>query len=253
MPLLWYALPGGAVAAAAVFYYGYDSIGWRTLIVSTALSAPHFAMAFLILRQPVRSRSMFYGVIGSLLALGGVMILGRGIWSLHEPQFQIFVDSPVQFIFFVSVVVLQLGETLAFMMLNSERVESELVEAEAELRKTVDGLQEALAEQKRVEESLRDSEEAARSSESFLNNVIDQSPYPMWISDDRGTLIRANKALRDLLQISDEEVVGNTTFSKDNIVEEQGVLPLMRSVFDRCDTCTDSRSSMTAHSLSTSN
>ena len=105
---------------------------------------------------------MFYGVIGSLLALGGVMILGRGIWSLYEPQFHIFLDSPVEFIFFVSVVVLQLGETLAFMMLNSERVESELVEAEAELRKTVDGLQEALAEQKRVEESLRDSEERYR-------------------------------------------------------------------------------------------
>ena len=91
MPRLWYALPGGAVAAAAVFYYGYDSEGWRTLIVSTALSAPHFAMAFLILRHPVRPRSMFYGVIGSLLALGGVMILGRGIWSLYEPQFHIFV------------------------------------------------------------------------------------------------------------------------------------------------------------------
>ena len=162
MPLLWYALPGGAVAAAAVFYYGYDSIAWRTLIVSTALSAPHFAMAFLILRHPVRPRSMFYSVIGSLLALGGVMILCRGIWSLYEPQFHIFLDSPVQLIFFVSVVVIQLGETLAFMMLNSERVESELVEAEAELRKTVDGLQEALAEQKSVEESLRDSEERYR-------------------------------------------------------------------------------------------
>ncbi|HMK37608.1 MAG TPA: PAS domain S-box protein [Desulfomonilaceae bacterium] len=48
------------------------------------------------------------------------------------------------------------------MMLNSERVESELVEAEAELRKTVDGLQKALAEQKRVEESLRESEERYR-------------------------------------------------------------------------------------------
>ena len=122
------------------------------------------------------------------------------------------------------------------MMLNSERVESELVEAEAELRKTVDGLQKALAEQKRVEESLRDSEEAARSSESFLNSVIDQSPYPMWISDDRGTLIRANKALRDLLQISDEEVVGKYNILRDNIVEEQGVLPLIRNVFDRSDT-----------------
>ena len=82
MPLLWYALPGGAVAAAAVFYFGYDSVGWRTLIVSIAISLPHFAMAFVILRQPVRPRSMFYGVIGTLLALGGVMILARGIWSV---------------------------------------------------------------------------------------------------------------------------------------------------------------------------
>src|SRR5208283_3145695 len=131
---------------------------------------------------------------------------------------------------------LQLGETLAFMMLNTERVESELVEAETELRMTVNRLQEALADQKRVEESLRDSEEAARSSESFLNSVIDQSPYPMWISDDRGTLIRSNKALRDLLQISDEEVVGKYNVLRDNIVEEQGVLPLIRSVFDRSET-----------------
>src|SRR5208283_1232274 len=148
----------------------------------------HFAMAFLILRQPVRSRSMFYGVIGTLLALAGVMVLARGIWLLYQTQYQIFWNSPVEFIFFVSVVVLQLGETLAFIMLNTERVESELVEAEAELRMTVNRLQEALADQKRVEESLRDSEEAARSSESFLNSVIDQSPYPMWISDDRGSL-----------------------------------------------------------------
>jgi hypothetical protein len=74
-------------------------------------------MAFLILRHPVRPSSMFYGVIGSLLALAGVMILGRGIWSLSEPQFHVLLHSPVQFIFFVSVIVLQL-EYLAFMMLN---------------------------------------------------------------------------------------------------------------------------------------
>jgi two-component system, cell cycle sensor histidine kinase and response regulator CckA len=80
------------------------------------------------------------------------------------------------------------------------------------------------------------AEEAARASESFLNSVIDQSPYPMWISDDRGTLIRANNALRDLLHLSDEEVVGRYNILKDNIVEEQGVLPLVRSVFEKGDT-----------------
>ena len=45
------------------------------------------------------------------------------------------------------------GETIAFIMMNSERVESELKEAEAELRITVARLQEALAGQKLVEGS----------------------------------------------------------------------------------------------------
>ncbi|MBM3302681.1 MAG: PAS domain S-box protein, partial [Deltaproteobacteria bacterium] len=80
------------------------------------------------------------------------------------------------------------------------------------------------------------AEEALLSSESFLNSVIDQSPYPMWISDHQGTLIRTNSALRDLLHISDEEVVGKYNVLRDNIVEEQGVLPLLKGVFENGDT-----------------
>lgn len=142
----WYALPGSVLAGVAVFYYGHDSPGLRTLIVSIALSVTHFAIAFLILRRPVRPTSLFYGVIGSMLALGGAIILGRGMWSLYESQYHLFWDSPVQLIFFVSVVVLQLGENLAFIMLNSERLENELHEAEAVLKVTVEKLQQALAE-----------------------------------------------------------------------------------------------------------
>ena len=77
------------------------------------------------------------------------------------------------------------------------------------------------------------AEEALRTSESFLSSVIDQSPYPMWISNHDGTLIRSNKALRDLLQITDEEVVGKYNVLRDNIVEEQGFLPVVKSVFER--------------------
>jgi len=146
MSLWWYALPVGALAVAALLYYGPDSPSLRNLGVSIALSAPHFAMAMLILRQPVRQKSMFYGVIGSMLALAGVMILGRAIWSLYEQQFHVLMDSPVQFIFFVSVIVLQLGENFAFIMLNSERVENELLEAETGLKSTVEDLQRALGE-----------------------------------------------------------------------------------------------------------
>jgi len=81
----------------------------------------------------------------------------------------------------------------------------------------------------------RAAQEALRASESFLNSVIDQSPNPMWISDHQGTLIRTNKALRDLLHISDEEVIGKYNILSDNIVEEQGALPLVRNVFERGD------------------
>ncbi len=100
---------------------------------------------------------------------------------------------------------------------------------------TIDGLPYSVGLFSDITERKK-AEEAQRSSETFLNSVIDQSPYPMWISDDQGTLIRTNKALRDLLQISDEEVVGKYNVLRDNIVEEQGSLPLLKSVFERGDT-----------------
>ena len=80
------------------------------------------------------------------------------------------------------------------------------------------------------------AEEALQNSESFLNSIIDQSPYPMWISDAQGTLIRLNQALRDLLNISNEDVVGKYNVLKDNIVEEQGFLPLVKRVFEEGET-----------------
>jgi len=78
----------------------------------------------------------------------------------------------------------------------------------------------------------RRTEEALRNSEAFLRTVIDQSPYPMWISDAQGTLVRSNQALRDLLHITDEQVVGKYNIFQDNLIEEQGLMPLVRRVYE---------------------
>ena len=80
------------------------------------------------------------------------------------------------------------------------------------------------------------TEDAVRSSESFLNSIIEQSPFSMWVSDAQGTLIRLNHACRDLLHIKDEDVVGKYNVLQDNIVEEQGLLPLVKKVFENGDT-----------------
>jgi len=78
----------------------------------------------------------------------------------------------------------------------------------------------------------KQAEEALHKTTTFLNSIIDQSPFSIWISDSAGTMIRQNQACRDLLNITDEDVVGKYNLFQDNITEEQGFMPLVRSVFE---------------------
>ena len=80
------------------------------------------------------------------------------------------------------------------------------------------------------------AEEALQFSKAFLDSVIEHSPHAMWISDDKGTLIRLNQACRNLLHITDDEVVGKYNVLQDTIVVEQGYLPLVKRVFEQRET-----------------
>jgi PAS domain S-box-containing protein len=71
---------------------------------------------------------------------------------------------------------------------------------------------------------------------TFLDNIIENSPISMWISDDKGSLIRANQALRDRLRVSDDEVVGKYNIFRDKQIEDQGMMPLVREVFEKGNT-----------------
>jgi len=75
-------------------------------------------------------------------------------------------------------------------------------------------------------------EDELRASQAFLDCIIEQSPMSMWISDERGTLIRTNQALRELFQVSEEEVVGRYNIFKDGQLEEHGFMPQIRQIFD---------------------
>ncbi len=86
-------------------------------------------------------------------------------------------------------------------------------------------------ERERIADSLRHSE-------NFLNTIIEHSPHSMWISDDKGTLIKLNEACRKLLHIKDEEVVGIYNVFNDDVVIQQGALPLVQSVFEKGENVT---------------
>jgi PAS domain S-box-containing protein len=78
----------------------------------------------------------------------------------------------------------------------------------------------------------KQAEEALRASETFLDTVIENSPHAMWVSDDKGTLIRTNQSLRNLLNVTDEDLVGKYNVFEDDQVKEQGAMPLVRRVFE---------------------
>ena len=79
----------------------------------------------------------------------------------------------------------------------------------------------------------RNTENALKLNQNFLNNIIENSPNSLWISDDKGVLIRLNQACRDIFQVTDEDVVGKYNIFKDNQIEEQGFMPLVNDVFKK--------------------
>jgi PAS domain S-box-containing protein len=74
--------------------------------------------------------------------------------------------------------------------------------------------------------------DALQKSEAFLDSIFEGSPYAQWVSDEKGTLVKLNQACRDMLHITDQDVVGKYNMLEDNIVESQGFIPLVKEVFE---------------------
>ncbi|MDP8298841.1 MAG: PAS domain S-box protein, partial [Candidatus Tantalella remota] len=62
------------------------------------------------------------------------------------------------------------------------------------------------------------AEKEAEKARIYLDSIIDMSPFPMWVSDREGTMVRTNRSLRDALNVTDEELIGKyNVFNDDNI------------------------------------
>jgi len=73
---------------------------------------------------------------------------------------------------------------------------------------------------------------SSNQSQTFLEVILEHSPVPMWIGDSEGTLIRTNKALRDAVGVTDEELVGIYHPLKDPNVERAGLTETIRKVIE---------------------
>ena len=83
-----------------------------------------------------------------------------------------------------------------------------------------------ITERKRAEKQILDAG-------VFLDAIIEQSQVSTAILDDKGTLIRVNQKLLEVLNVSADEIVGIYNIFNDNLVEAQGFMPRVRGAFDK--------------------
>jgi len=83
-----------------------------------------------------------------------------------------------------------------------------------------------ITERRRAQASLQQSE-------AFLNSIIEQSPYAIWIADSCGTLVRSNPACLKLFNVRKEEVIGKYNVFEDNLVAAQGLIPQVERAFQQ--------------------
>ncbi len=87
------------------------------------------------------------------------------------------------------------------------------------------GFTQDITDRKKVEKALQ-------AREKFFYRIIDQSPFAFWISDPEGTLQLVNPALKRLLNLTDDQLVGKYNMLKDPLAEKQGLMPLIRTVYE---------------------
>lgn len=71
---------------------------------------------------------------------------------------------------------------------------------------------------------------------SLLEGIFNQNPYPIWISDRYGGLVRMNQTCQTILQRFADDSGGRYNILLDRHIRDQGFLSLVRAVYDEGNT-----------------
>jgi hypothetical protein len=79
---------------------------------------------------------------------------------------------------------------------------------------------------------LNDVEESLR-TQGLLNNIIENSPNALFVTDEHGTLIRMNQACRNLFRLRDSEVIGRYNILDNSYNDDINLKPIIRDVYEK--------------------
>ena len=80
---------------------------------------------------------------------------------------------------------------------------------------------------------LKESEDMLKEKSDFLDKVIESAALSTWISDEKGTVIRANPACLAFFGATEDEVIGKYNLFQDIVIEKHGFMPEIQDVFEK--------------------
>ncbi len=143
---IFYASPVLLIVESSYFYFAQNSFVLRNFFISLYLVAVIVGIFIVLLRFAPRNGRMFYRMAASFQAVFGIALLAQAILWLTAPA-----DTPINRGLLYSFHLLiflayEVGMGLFLLMMNGQRLDTELRASESTLLNTVDELKKAISE-----------------------------------------------------------------------------------------------------------
>jgi hypothetical protein len=142
----WYLLPPLLALICGYFHFIVDNIGVRTLFITLLLCLTLFRMATLLIAASQGGKNSLLLTIGMLHLIWGVTLAGRFLSMAGLHEWNMFNPFASNVTFFALGLTLEIGISLSFFMMQSQRLEQDLRLSHEELRQSNDQLEQKIAE-----------------------------------------------------------------------------------------------------------
>lgn len=148
LPRAWYLVPAAMGMANIYFTAVQNSGAMRNLLLSVVMSIAGCAIAWVCLAGAPARRHAVYRVTGGLHLVFVCVQMARAILWIRNPEYELFQATMVNIVYFTAVTLVDVGVALSFLMMNSQRLETELIASEEHLATTLAELRETMSEMK---------------------------------------------------------------------------------------------------------
>lgn len=101
------------------------------------------------------------------------------------------------------------------------------------VKPTYEELEERISMLEETISKYQESDGKILAKDSLFDTLFEMSPFSMWISDNSGTVIHANRSLCDTIKLNHDDIVGKYNVLEDDNLEISGVMSKVRDVFEK--------------------